>query len=86
MTFVIALWAFKRKTPPLGRLSLREKLEKLDILGGFLLIAGLTALFIALQWGGSKYSWSDPKVFGCLITFGVLISAFVVLQAMKKEE
>ena len=65
---------------------MREKLRKLDLFGGFLLIAGLVTLFFALQWGGSKYSWSDPRVYVCIIVFAVLISAFAALQATKKEE
>lgn len=86
VTFAIAFKILKTKTPIHGRLSLREKLRKLDLLGGFLLIAGLVSLFFALQWGGSRYPWSDPRVYACVVVFGVLISVFVVLQAMKKEE
>ncbi|MCJ1309676.1 hypothetical protein MMC25_003336 [Agyrium rufum] len=86
VTFALAFFSFKRKAPVHARLSLREKLEKVDILGGFLIIAGLVALFVALQWGGSKYLWSNPKVYGCIIVFGVLISAFVWLQIRKKED
>ncbi|KAI6780468.1 uncharacterized protein J7T54_002866 [Emericellopsis cladophorae] len=62
VTFAIAWKILKKKNSVHGRLSLREKLRKLDLFGGFLLIAGLVTLFFALQWGGSKYSWSDPRV------------------------
>ncbi|KAG9250060.1 major facilitator superfamily domain-containing protein [Emericellopsis atlantica] len=86
VTFAIAWKVLKNKTPVHERLSLREKLKKLDLLGGFLLIAGLVTLFFALQWGGSKYSWSNPRVYVCIIVFVVLISAFAALQAKKKEE
>lgn len=51
-----------------------------------MLAGGLVALFFALQWGGSRYEWSNPKVYGCLVAFGILITAFVGLQAKKKEE
>ena len=82
----IALKVLKKKTPLHGRLSLREKLTRLDIFGASLLGAGLVALFFALQWGGTKYPWSDSRVYGCLIAFGILIAAFAGLQAKKKEE
>lgn len=65
---------------------MREKVLRLDVLGASLLSAGLVALFFALQWGGSRYSWSNPRVYGCLIAFGILSSLFVWLQAKKKEE
>ncbi|KAF7552347.1 hypothetical protein G7Z17_g4399 [Cylindrodendrum hubeiense] len=86
VTFAIAFKILKAKTPIYGRLSLREKLKRLDLLGGFLLIVGLVALFFALQWGGSRYPWSDPRVYACIVVFGILISAFVWLQVTKKEE
>ncbi|KAK1703632.1 major facilitator superfamily transporter [Colletotrichum lupini] len=86
VTFGIAYKILRARTPIHGRLSLRQKLKKLDLLGGFLLIVGLISLFFALQWGGTKYPWSDPRVYACLVVFGIFITAFMVLQARKKEE
>ncbi|KAK1517780.1 major facilitator superfamily transporter [Colletotrichum costaricense] len=86
VTFGIAYKILRARTPIHGRLSLRQKLKKLDLLGGFLLIVGLISLFFALQWGGTKYPWSDPRVYACLVVFGIFITAFGVLQARKKEE
>ncbi|KAK2057819.1 major facilitator superfamily transporter [Colletotrichum caudatum] len=86
VTFAIAYRILKAKTPVHGRLPLRQKLKKLDVLGASMLLIGLVTLFFALQWGGSRYSWSDPRVYACLIVSGIFISAFVLLQATKKEE
>ncbi|WDK21279.1 major facilitator superfamily transporter [Colletotrichum graminicola] len=86
VTFAIAYKILKAKTPVHGRLSLREKLKRLDLLGASMLLIGLVALFFALQWGGSRYPWSDPRVYACLIVSGIFLSAFVLLQATKKEE
>ncbi|KAK1490907.1 major facilitator superfamily transporter [Colletotrichum cuscutae] len=54
VTFGIAYKILRARTPIHGRLSLRQKLKKLDQLGGFLLIVGLISLFFALQWGGTS--------------------------------
>ncbi|KAK2026597.1 major facilitator superfamily transporter [Colletotrichum zoysiae] len=86
VTFAIAYKILKAKTPVHGRLPLRQKLKKLDLLGASMLLIGLVTLFFALQWGGSKYPWSDPRVYACLIVSGIFITAFVLLQATKKEE
>lgn len=87
VTFGIALFTLKAKTPIFGKLPLLEKLKKLDLLAGLLLLNGsLIALFIALQWGGIRYKWSDGRVLGPLITFGVLITAFIAVQIKKGEE
>lgn len=86
VTFAIAYRTFKTKTPLHGKLSKREKFKRLDLVGGILLTAALVALFFSLQWGGSKYPWSNPKVYCSVMTFGILIIAFLVLQIIKKEE
>ncbi|KAK2036558.1 major facilitator superfamily transporter [Colletotrichum somersetense] len=86
VTFAIAYKILKAKTPVHGRLTLRQKLKKLDLLGASMLLIGLVTLFFALQWGGSKYPWSDPRVYACLIVSGIFTTAFVLLQATKKEE
>jgi hypothetical protein len=43
-------------------------------------------LNLALQWGGIVYPWSDARVFGCLIGFGLLLITFLCLQYLGKEK
>jgi hypothetical protein len=86
VTFAIAYVTFKTKPPLHGDLPLLKKIKSIDLPGSSLLTAGLVALFIALEWGGSRYLWSNPKVIACLVTFGVLTTAFFVLQIIEKEE
>jgi hypothetical protein len=58
---------------------------KLDILGICLLIAAFICLTLALQWGGTTYAWSNPRVWSCLLGFGLLISAFVADQIWMED-
>ncbi|KAH8758034.1 major facilitator superfamily domain-containing protein [Diaporthe sp. PMI_573] len=37
--------------------TLRDRMERIDWLGGLLFIASSTLLLIAISWGGSMYSW-----------------------------
>ena len=85
VTFGMACWGLKRKVPIHGRLPLLDKMKKLDLLGAGLLISGLIALFFSLQWGGSRYEWSNPKVYSCLTVCGILLIAFVILEIRQKE-
>ncbi|KAI5263785.1 putative major facilitator superfamily transporter [Aureobasidium subglaciale] len=62
-------------------MTFREKVKQIDILGAFLLICAIVCLLLALQWGGTTYPWSNSKVWGCLLGFGLLISVFIALQA-----
>lgn len=57
----------------------------MDIAGAFLLIAAFVCLLIALQWGGTTYAWSNSKVWGCLLGFGLLTFAFIILQIRLKD-
>lgn len=58
--------------------SLKEKLLRVDWLGGFLFISSLTAFLIGLTWAGVQFPWSDyhtlvPLVLGAFGVGGSLI-------------
>lgn len=62
-----------------------QKLHQLGIPGALILLGSTSCLNLALQWGGIVYPWSDGKVFGCLIGFGLLLIGFLYLQARDKD-
>jgi hypothetical protein len=41
-------------------------------------------LLLALQWGGTKYSWSSVRVISLCVASGVAFGAFVALEALGK--
>ena len=45
----------------------------------------MVCLILALQWGGSSYAWSSPKIIGLLATFSVLFITFVIVEALTPE-
>lgn len=61
-------------------MTFREKVRQIDIAGAFFLICAIVCLLLALQWGGSVYPWSNSKVWGNILGFGLLIIVFVALQ------
>lgn len=61
-------------------MTTKEKLKQIDILGAFFLIGAIVSLLLALQWGGTVYSWKDSMVWGCLLSFGLLIIVFCGIQ------
>ncbi|KAF7717623.1 MFS-type transporter [Penicillium ucsense] len=84
----LALIWFTLKNPPpavKGDLPWSQKLRQLDIPGAVILLGATSCLNLALQWGGIVYPWSEGKVFGCLIGFGLLLVAFLGLQSRGKE-
>lgn len=58
----------------------------MDVLGAFFLIAAMVCLLLALEMGGSEYAWSNPRVFGSLIGFGLLLAIFIGLQARHADK
>ena len=66
--------------------SLKVKLAKMDVVGVCLLISGFMCLLLALQWAGVTYSWSNSKVWGCLLGFFLIVSLFILLQVYKGDQ
>ncbi|GLB11618.1 hypothetical protein AtubIFM57258_008488 [Aspergillus tubingensis] len=44
------------------RLTVRQKMSRIDFVGNAILIASVTSILIALSWGGSRYSWRSWHV------------------------
>jgi len=68
-----------------AQLSAVAKLRALDPLGTALVIASLTLLIIALQWGGSKYPWASWRILIALAMSLVLLAAFAYLQHRRRD-
>ena len=54
--------------------------ERIDYLGGALLILATTSLLLALSWGGNQYAWTDPHVLAPLILAAAALLAFVRVE------
>lgn len=71
-------------TPPnrakADKLSNSDKLKEFDLIGTAILLPGIVSLLLALQWGGSKYTWGSPTIVGLIVCAGVLLAAFMGVQ------
>ncbi|KAL8953178.1 MAG: hypothetical protein Q9222_000951 [Ikaeria aurantiellina] len=89
VAMVLLVFTFEAPVPtqsdtPKSRLT--EKLWRLDPVGLVLLIAAFVCLMLALQWAGVNYPWSSARVLGCLLGFGLLILAFLVIQLRRQDK
>jgi len=48
-------------------------------------LPGIICLLIALQWGGTKYPWSDGRIIALLVVFAVPNLLFSVVQIHNKD-
>jgi MFS family permease len=76
---------FKNPKRKSTSLTFKQKIGQMDILGAVFLICGIVCLLLALQWGGTQYPWSDSRVWGTLLGFGLIILVFIGLQVWRGE-
>ncbi|KAF2093013.1 MFS general substrate transporter [Rhizodiscina lignyota] len=62
-----------------------EKLKHLDPLGEALLIPAIICLVLALQWGGSQYSWASWRIILLLVLSVLLGVGFAVVQVRMPD-
>jgi MFS family permease len=84
-TLLMTIFLFSDPKPSDRSVSFQQKISQLDLLSNMLFIPGLACLFIALSWASTKYAWSDKRVISLLITFAVLLSAFVWNQRRRGD-
>ena len=66
--------------------SILMRVREFDLLGAVLMIAAMTCLLLALQWGGKQYTWSDGRIIGLLVGCGLLLVVFVAWQFRLGEK
>jgi EmrB/QacA subfamily drug resistance transporter len=63
--------------------------HKIDWLGAVFLVTGVSAILLALSWGGQKgsngYPWSSPVIIGLLVAGTVLSAVFLYVEARASE-
>jgi MFS family permease len=62
------------------------KLKQLDPFGNLVFFPGMVCLILALQWGGTQYSWKNFRIILLLVLCGVLCLSFAAIQIWKKED
>ncbi|TGO61660.1 hypothetical protein BOTNAR_0125g00050 [Botryotinia narcissicola] len=87
VAFLLIVFSLEPPEPSeLGKsLTIKQKIMRIDFLGTLLLITAFTCFFLAAQWGGTTYAWSNSKVWGCILGFFLQIAAFSYLQVRLQD-
>ncbi|KAK4203464.1 major facilitator superfamily domain-containing protein [Triangularia verruculosa] len=68
------------------RTSLRSKLARVDWLGGFLFIGGLTSFLVGMSWGGVQFEWSSAQVVAPMVVGVLSVAMSVVWESYGARE
>lgn len=63
-----------------GKTTFWAKTLRFDPFGNLIFMPAVICLLLALQWGGTTYPWSSPRIIALFVLSGVLLTAFMVLQ------
>ena len=71
----------------LGRLPrpVRRRPVRIDVVGAALLVVGLGAAILALEWGGSEHPWTSPTIVG-LLGGGLAVLAGFIFWEQRVED
>ncbi|KAL6795541.1 putative aflatoxin efflux pump [Trichoderma sp. SZMC 28012] len=81
--FLFFFLRLPKKTHPPA--TIKQQILRLDPLGTFFFIPSTVCLLLALQWGGSKYDWSNWRIIFLFIMFGLTAVAFAIVQIKMPE-
>ncbi|KAJ5542629.1 Major facilitator superfamily domain general substrate transporter [Penicillium sp. DV-2018c] len=85
VTFFFVLVFFPNPKAILKKNSVKEQLKQLDLIGSFFFLPAIISLLLALQWGGTRYPWSNGRIIGLFVAFGVLALIFLGIQVWAQE-
>lgn len=64
----------------------RIKVKKVDLVGTAIIIPAMVSLLLALQYGGTRFGWADPRIIICLVLSAVLLICFGAWQVYKQDD
>jgi len=59
--------------------------HKIDWLGAALLVSGVSAILLALSWGGNTYAWKSPVIIGLIAAGAALATVFLFIESRASE-
>lgn len=86
MLIVVLILHVNRNSDDTLNMTVLSRILEIDILGTAMFIPAIVCLLLALQWGGAEYPWSDSKIIGLFVGFGLMIAIFIGIQFWKGDK
>lgn len=65
--------------------SVKDRIKRLDLPGVAVFVPAIFMILLALQWGGTKYSWNSGRIIGLFVGGGVVLIFFGYYQWRKGD-
>lgn len=66
-------------------LSLVQRLKGVDVVGLTMLVPAIVCFLLALQWGGSEFSWNSSQIIGLFVGAGAMAVIFAGIQVWQGD-
>ncbi|TFB07654.1 Efflux pump roqT [Trichoderma ghanense] len=86
MLIVVLILHVNRNSDATLNMSILSRILEIDILGTAIFIPAIVCLLLALQWGGAEYAWSNSRIIGLFVGFGLMIGIFIGIQFWKGDK
>jgi hypothetical protein len=83
-TFFAVIFLIQLRPPK--KSDWKADLQRLDFPSFAIFLVSIVCLLIALQWGGTKYHWTNARIIVLFILFGVLLGLFSAMQIRSKDD
>jgi MFS family permease len=81
--FVVTILIVRLKA--VGELTVVQKLKRVDWVGIFLFVGGMTGFLIGLSWGGIQYAWRSAETLAPILLGVFGLTGFFGWQLYRKE-
>ncbi|KAJ7124545.1 major facilitator superfamily protein [Mycena epipterygia] len=86
LALLVMIFMFKSPHQDKGEaMTSKQRLQQFDPIGTIIIIPAVVCLLLALQWGGSTYSWNSGRIIALFVVFGMLTLVFIGVQIWKQD-
>lgn len=71
---------FTVKLKPVNTRTVREKIQRVDWIGGALFISGASSFLIGLTWAGVQYPWSSYQSWVPILLGGLVLIISIIYE------
>ncbi|KAJ5232095.1 hypothetical protein N7468_005051 [Penicillium chermesinum] len=83
---IIGVFFKDSKNKAASHLGKWSQIKRMDPFGLLCFIPAIISILLGLQWGGTKYSWTDGRIIALFVLFGVFCSLWCFVQYWRQEE